>query len=112
MRFVLGSSREAWRFASTVDHHRTQPERSRMDNRALLLQSEQPVCQRGFFWFLLHTRMWPILKKTGIAPAVVQSAYDDDLMLPLAGIGFTDVGCGVPGTDRSKDVSFCVRIAV
>ena len=44
--------------------------------------------------------MWPILKAVKIAPGGVHSAEDDDQMLPLAGVGFTDVGCGVPGTDR------------
>lgn len=48
--------------------------------------------------------MWKILKSTGIAPEIVQSANDDNLMLPLAGVGFTDVGCGFPGTDRQVDL--------
>ena len=45
--------------------------------------------------------MWRILRKTGIAPDIVKSAEDDDLMQPHAGVGFTDVGWGIPGTDRS-----------
>jgi len=45
--------------------------------------------------------MWPILISTGIAPpAIIKSAADDDLMIEHAGVGFTDIGCGTPGTDR------------
>lgn len=44
--------------------------------------------------------MWKILCSSGIAPASVTSAYDDDKMLVEAGVGFTDVGTGFPGTDR------------
>ncbi|GAB4814442.1 hypothetical protein N2152v2_001488 [Parachlorella kessleri] len=62
--------------------------------------------------------MWRILKETGIAPPAVRSvrvvnswkqregegkgAEDDRLMPQLAGVGFTDVGTGTPGTDSSQ----------
>eukprot|EP00210_Caulerpa_lentillifera_P006782 g6481.t1 len=46
--------------------------------------------------------MWRILISTGIAPPEVQSAADDDLMLTRAGVGFTDLGTGTPGTDSSQ----------
>ena len=56
--------------------------------------------------------MWKILRKTGIAPDVVKSAEDDDLMLTHAGVGFTDVGWGIPGTDRSTHRSLADRIVI
>lgn len=44
--------------------------------------------------------MWPILSSTGIAPPTVRGPEDDDRMLEEAGVGFTDVGTGHPGTNR------------
>lgn len=44
--------------------------------------------------------MWKILRSSGIAPASISGAWDDDRMPTEAGVGFTDVGTGFPGTDR------------
>lgn len=49
--------------------------------------------------------MWRILKDTGLAPPPIQGPQHDSLLPDLAGIGFTDVGHGVPGTDSSKFTS-------
>lgn len=44
--------------------------------------------------------MWKILRETGIASVDVCGPQDDDRMPSEAGVGFTDVGTGFPGTDR------------
>ena len=50
--------------------------------------------------------MWRILRETGIAPSdQISSASDDHLMPEIAGVGFTDVGSGIPETDSSKFTS-------
>lgn len=47
--------------------------------------------------------MWRILRDTGIAPAAgITGAVHDDSMPDVAGVGFTDVGSGTPGTDSSQ----------
>jgi len=54
--------------------------------------------------------LWRILKETGIIthPSLTGTPADDDLLPELEGIGFTDLGSGVPGTDSlsfsSKDL--------
>jgi hypothetical protein len=46
-------------------------------------------------------RLAPLLPpSTGIAPPEVKGPQDDGLMPGLAGVGFTDIGTGHPGTDR------------
>ena len=45
--------------------------------------------------------MWKLLSATGIAPEGIDKAEHDDRMLPEAGVGFVDVGCGYPGTDSA-----------
>lgn len=64
--------------------------------------------------------MWRLLKATGIAPPEVRGAEDDHLMPEYAGVGFVDVGCGVPGTASNQFSSavvggwgagFCLRLA-
>ena len=46
---------------------------------------------------------WRILRDTGIAPpAAISGAADDGKMPAVAGVGFTDVGSGAPGTDSSQ----------
>lgn len=42
----------------------------------------------------------PPLPSTGIAPPGIRGPVDDGLMPGTAGVGFTDVGTGHPGTDR------------
>ena len=50
--------------------------------------------------------MWRILRDVGIAPKDhIRGAVDDDKMPLVAGIGFTDVGSGHPGTHSSKFTS-------
>jgi hypothetical protein len=39
---------------------------------------------------------------TGIAPQGIRGAQDDGLMPERAGVGFTDIGTGHPGTDSSQ----------
>lgn len=47
--------------------------------------------------------MWRILRETEIAPlSRIAGASDDYLMPEVAGVGFTDVGSGIPGTDSSQ----------
>ena len=47
--------------------------------------------------------MWRILRETGIAPATaISGAADDGRMPEAAGVGFTDVGSGTPGTDSAQ----------
>ena len=46
--------------------------------------------------------MWPLLMATGIAPPAIRGAHDDDKMPALAGVGFTDIGTGHPGTDSAQ----------
>ncbi|PRW44558.1 uracil-dna glycosylase superfamily [Chlorella sorokiniana] len=47
--------------------------------------------------------MWRILRDTGIAPAAsIRGAEGDGRMPEVAGVGFTDVGSGSPGTDSSQ----------
>jgi TDG/mug DNA glycosylase family protein len=57
---------------------------------------------RGHFYANPTNWMWRILRETAIAPEAVRGADDDRLMPALAGVGFTDVGSGVPGTDSSQ----------
>ncbi|GFH08180.1 UDG domain-containing protein [Haematococcus lacustris] len=45
--------------------------------------------------------MWRILIKTGIAPPGITGAEDDDKLPAAAGVGFSDVGAGHPGTDSA-----------
>lgn len=50
--------------------------------------------------------MWRILRDVGIAPKDhIRGAVDDGKMPLVAGIGFTDVGSGHPGTHSSKFTS-------
>lgn len=47
--------------------------------------------------------MWRILRETSLAPEDIISGCQDDYKMPeLCGIGFTDVGSGVPGTDSTQ----------
>ena len=56
----------------------------------------------GHFYDNPNNWMWRILRDTGVAPpSLIRSAEDDHLMPQIAGIGFTFVGSGVPGTDSS-----------
>ncbi|GMH40337.1 hypothetical protein BSKO_08241 [Bryopsis sp. KO-2023] len=55
----------------------------------------------GHYYSNPSNRMWKILKATGIAPESVAGAIDDDKMQSDAGVGFTDVGTGHPGTVSS-----------
>lgn len=59
-----------------------------------------PAGQTGHYYSNPSNRLWPILITTGIAPPEVRGPEDDDIMPAAAGVGFTDVGSGVPGTDR------------
>lgn len=56
----------------------------------------------GRYYSNPNNNMWKILRQTGIAPPHVAGALDDYLMPADAGVGFLDVGCGVPGTQLSK----------
>ena len=50
--------------------------------------------------------MWRILREVGIAPEhQIRGAVDDVKMPLVAGVGFTDVGSGHPGTHSSKFTS-------
>lgn len=46
-------------------------------------------------------RMWKLLSGVGILPATY-TFKDDDLCAATHGIGFTDLGHGIPGTDSSQ----------
>lgn len=51
----------------------------------------------------LMIQMWPILRKTGIAPPdQIRGCEDDDKMQSVAGVGFLDLGTGHPGTDSRQ----------
>src|SRR5690242_12567050 len=52
----------------------------------------------GHYYSNPSNRMWPILIKTGIAPAGTTGCEADDSMPGAVGVGFTDVGSGQPGT--------------
>ncbi|KAG1651377.1 hypothetical protein FOA52_006965, partial [Chlamydomonas sp. UWO 241] len=56
----------------------------------------------GHFYAHPANRMWPILIKTGLAPPGSTGAHDDDRCAAEAGVGFTDLGTGHPGTDSSR----------
>jgi TDG/mug DNA glycosylase family protein len=57
----------------------------------------RPPCSNPTNW------MWRILRETGIAPAAaIRGAADDGRMPEAAGVGFTDVGSGTPGTDSAQ----------
>lgn len=49
--------------------------------------------------------MWRTLIAIGIAPPGTAGPQADDAMPAAVGVGFTDVGSGQPGTDRSAGVS-------
>eukprot|EP00803_Ostreobium_quekettii_P001391 evm.model.scf_794.2 EVM.evm.TU.scf_794.2 scf_794:37497-41914(+) len=55
----------------------------------------------GHYYSNPGNRMWPILCSTGIAPPTVTGPEDDDRMAAEAGVGFTDVGTGHPGTNSA-----------
>eukprot|EP00775_Hariotina_reticulata_P010204 gene10204-10365_t len=50
-------------------------------------------------------RFWPIMISTGIAPPGTTVPEADDTMPTEAGVGFTDVGTGHPGTDSAQFTS-------
>jgi len=56
----------------------------------------------GHYYSNPNNNMWKILRQTGIAPPHVAGAQDDYRLPADAGVGFLDVGCGVPGTHLSK----------
>lgn len=56
--------------------------------------------QSGHYYSNPSNHMWRILAKAGIAPAGTKGAVADDAMPAGMGVGFLDVGCGFPGTDR------------
>ncbi len=59
--------------------------------------------RQGHYYANPSNHLWRILKDTGLAPPeLISGATDDHLMPTVAGIGFTDVGSGHPGTDSSK----------
>ncbi|PSC69966.1 uracil-dna glycosylase superfamily [Micractinium conductrix] len=63
----------------------------------------QHAWQSGHFYSNPSNWMWRILRETGIAPPDrIRGAHDDRLMPAVAGVGFTDVGSGTPGTDSSQ----------
>jgi hypothetical protein len=62
--------------------------------------------QSGHYYSNPANRMWGILRATGIAPASsIRGSVDDDRMPAEFGVGFTDVGTGVPGTNSAKFTS-------
>lgn len=60
---------------------------------------------RGHYYANPSNWMWRILRDTKLAPPSVRGCDDDRLVPTHAGVGFTDVGTGVPGTDSSKFTS-------
>ncbi|KAG2442614.1 hypothetical protein HXX76_002699 [Chlamydomonas incerta] len=57
----------------------------------------------GHYYSNPSNHLWPLLRRTGIAPPDrIRGPQDDGLMPAAAGVGFLDVGCGVPGTDSSQ----------
>ncbi len=56
--------------------------------------------QSGHYYSNPSNHMWRLLISTGIAPPGTRGAEDDDRLPAAAGVGFLDVGCGHPGTDR------------
>jgi thymine-DNA glycosylase len=61
--------------------------------------------REGHYYANPSNWMWRILAETGIAPSQVTGPKDDHLMPSLAGVGFTDVGGGHPGTQSSHFTS-------
>ncbi|KAL4428494.1 hypothetical protein ABPG75_002583 [Micractinium tetrahymenae] len=63
----------------------------------------QVAWDKGHFYANPSNWMWRILRDTGLAPATqIRGAEDDGKMPAVAGVGFTDVGSGAPGTDSSQ----------
>ena len=62
----------------------------------------QKAWSMGHFYANPTNWMWRILRESGIAPTSIRGAEDDHWMPKIAGVGFTDVGSGFPGTDSSK----------
>ena len=57
----------------------------------------------GHYYANPSNHMWKILEETNLAPKNLISGAQDDYKMPaLCGVGFTDVGTGVPGTQSSK----------
>ncbi|PNH04627.1 hypothetical protein TSOC_009204 [Tetrabaena socialis] len=56
--------------------------------------------QSGHYYSNPSNHMWRILIRTGIAPPGTRGPQDDGTLPAAAGVGFLDVGCGHPGTDR------------
>ncbi|UPR00190.1 DNA glycosylase [Chloropicon primus] len=57
----------------------------------------------GHYYSNPSNRMWKILRETGIAPEeLVRGCEDDGSMQESCGVGFIDVGVGMPGTDSSQ----------
>eukprot|EP00887_Chlorella_sp_A99_P004909 scaffold4.g4909.t1 len=61
--------------------------------------------RQGHYYANSSNHLWRILGETGIAPWPAPAPVDDDRLPAEAGVGFTDVGSGVPGTDSSKFTS-------
>ncbi|KAM3577730.1 hypothetical protein VYU27_000274 [Nannochloropsis oceanica] len=55
----------------------------------------------GHYYSNPSNRMWRLLSGAGIIPANY-TALDDDKCPATCGIGFTDLGHGIPGTDSSQ----------
>ena len=58
--------------------------------------------RQGHYYANPSNWLWRILKDTGIAPGHITGPVDDVHMPSTAGVGFTDVGSGQPGTDSSQ----------
>lgn len=80
----------------------------------------QQAWQTGHYYAHPSNVMWRILRETGLAPVhLIRGCVDDDLMPDKVGIGFTDLGTGIPGTESSKfksaelqkwGLGFCTRL--
>lgn len=53
---------------------------------------------RGHYYAGPGNRFWSLLSETGLTPRLMRP--DEDRLLPLMGLGFTDLAKGVSGMDR------------
>eukprot|EP00198_Chlamydomonas_reinhardtii_P014066 XP_001703403.1 predicted protein [Chlamydomonas reinhardtii] len=82
------------------------PEKLGDDPLRLVIVGHNPsehAWRSGHYYSNPSNHLWPLLRRTGIAPPDrIRGPQDDGLMPAVAGVGFLDVGCGVPGTDSSR----------
>lgn len=67
------------------------------------INPSQQAWKQGHYYANPTNKMWAILKSTEIAPSDhIRGACDDHLMPHASGVGFTDLGLGVPETQSSR----------